>query len=663
MSLIRFTVCLPLLVFLWTVALTNMAYANPSLKQQRELYQSAQQALQKNQITRFQQLERHLLDYPLYPYLQYEYLIKRLDSVNSKQLHEFINGNEDLPKAAALRSRWLKTLARKKQWQTFLDQYRPQSDPALQCLYLQARIDQGLSDNLLQDIRQQWLSGKSLPNECDPAFKILYTSHYMSDELVWQRIRLSMQEGNVRLANYLGKKLSPAMRDKLSKWIELHHSPARHLAKLPKQDNEYTRERLLYGVKRLSRRHVSEAVRHWSKIQAQYRFTEEDIALVNRQIALHAVKLDHPDSLTLLGMIPADYVNRPLLTARLKLALQKRAWQTLLSWLDGVPADDEAIKHPWYYWKARALQETGDELEAERVFLKIANERDYYGFLAADNLQEKYGFNHIPIKSAGAIRDDLYSMPAIARIKELLALDERVSAIREWQSLLQRLDDEQLQEAALLASEWNWHDRVIVTLGQGKYYDDLKLRFPLNYEKQLQWYSNKNSLDLAWVFALVRAESAFVETARSPAGALGLMQVMPATGKMTARRLGWKSFSKKMLLDADKNIPIGSAYLKQMLDRFNGNMILATAAYNAGPHRVDQWLPARGCMEPDVWIEQIPFMETRRYVKRILYYANIYDWRMQKTIVSIRKRMTSVSSNKTGLAASFSCRGQMLSLN
>ena len=173
-------------------------------------------------------------------------------------------------------------------------------------------------------------------------------------------------------------------------------------------------------------------------------------------------------------------------------------------------------------------------------------------------------------------------------------------------------------------------------------YDDLQLRFPLGHEKSINWYSKQLQLDKSWLYALIRTESGFFEAAQSPAGALGLMQVMPATGKATARRLGWKKFSPGMLLQAERNIPIGSSYLKNMLRRFNNNLILATAAYNAGPNRVKRWLPDQGCMEADIWIEQIPYQETRNYVKRILYYSSIYDWRLQHDIVPVSQRMSDV---------------------
>jgi len=133
-----------------------------------------------------------------------------------------------------------------------------------------------------------------------------------------------------------------------------------------------------------------------------------------------------------------------------------------------------------------------------------------------------------------------------------------------------------------------------------------------------------------------------MEKVKSPAGALGLMQIMPATGKLTARKIGMKKFRASDLLIAKKNIALGTAYMKEMQDKFNGSHILATAAYNAGPGRSVKWSPKKGCIEPDIWVEQIPFNETRAYVKRVMFYASIYDWRLQQQVIPLKRRMTAV---------------------
>jgi soluble lytic murein transglycosylase len=214
-----------------------------------------------------------------------------------------------------------------------------------------------------------------------------------------------------------------------------------------------------------------------------------------------------------------------------------------------------------------------------------------------------------------------------------------------------------MQMAATLAHSWGWYDRALLTLNKAESWDDLIVRFPLAWRDGIEKHAGQRELDPAWVFSVVRQESAFVEDARSPAGALGLMQVMPATGRETARALGWKSFTTAQLTHASTNLPIGTAYLRRMLNHFNGNVVLATAAYNAGPGNVARWLRPGDCTEPDIWIEQIPFTETRKYVQRILYFASIYDWRLGRDVRPIASRVAPVQRRDAALVAALSCAG------
>ncbi|MEJ2761988.1 MAG: transglycosylase SLT domain-containing protein, partial [Gammaproteobacteria bacterium] len=297
---------------------------------------------------------------------------------------------------------------------------------------------------------------------------------------------------------------------------------------------------------------------------------------------------------------------------------------------------DDVYPLRWRYWRARALEQAGERKTADAIYRSLAGQRDYYGFLAADRLGIPYNLNYASLPNDVETWKAIMAMPAVIRARELYKLGMMLEARREWRDALTRMSDHQMQIAARIAADWGWDDRTILTLGRAQAYDDLVLRFPLPYEHRLKKYAKKRGLDLSWLFALTRAESAFMQDARSPTGALGLMQVMPRTGRRTARAIGFRTFHTRYLLQADKNITIGTAYLKQMYDKFNGNQILATAAYNAGPYNVARWLPESECDEPDVWIETIPFTETRKYVARILYYSSIYDWRLQRGITHVR---------------------------
>jgi soluble lytic murein transglycosylase len=204
------------------------------------------------------------------------------------------------------------------------------------------------------------------------------------------------------------------------------------------------------------------------------------------------------------------------------------------------------------------------------------------------------------------------------------------------------MNREELKLAAILADRWGWHDRAILTVARSGEYDDLVLRFPLDHVDNVRRHAANNGLDSGEVFALIRQESAFNSDARSSAGAMGLMQLMPGTGKLTARRNRIPYSGTGMLLDVDKNIELGTSYLRHVMERFAGNPVLATASYNAGPHRVERWLPESGSEPAAIWIAGIPFRETRDYVQRVLAYSVIYDWRMRHPITPLKKRMPDV---------------------
>lgn len=631
-----------------------------SIEAQRKDYVAARNAVNKNQFKRFAEIANTLTDYPLYPYLRYAYLRKKLRQAKDEEMIDFFKRHDDLPVANNLRTAWLKLLIQRRHWQTFIDHYTPQTDKTMQCHQLAARMKIGHTDFLLEDIRTAWLAGESLPTRCDPAFALLYKSDLMSNELVWERIRLAMQNHNLNLVNYLLKKLNGEHRLRAEQWIRIHHNPYKHTKNPALEDTPVGREILVHGVLRLAKQNISRAVERLNALKNTYSFTSGEIAEIERTLAVRAAKNKSKLAAQLLDEIDNYHVDDQVFHYRLRTALAEQDWVLLKKWTTGEPAMAD-IKLRWRYWYARALEETGEPDKAHKLYAELAAERDYYGFLAADKINASYRMNHYPLPENKQEFIRIQTLPAIRRAYEFYKLNMGYQARREWHNALNKMTTYQMQMAAAVAKQWGWHDRAIFTMSRAKAYDDLLLRFPILFRDLLDKYAKKRKLDPGWIYGLVRAESAFIEDAKSPAGALGLMQVMPKTGKMTAKRIGLKEFKTDKLKQADTNIPIGSAYMQMMLEKFNGNMVLATAAYNAGPHRVLKWLPKSGCVEPDVWIEQIPFNETRKYVRRVLYYASIYDWRLQTGIKPVKERMALIRSSNKSPAANADCMPMKIS--
>ncbi|MFT5425344.1 MAG: soluble lytic murein transglycosylase [Gammaproteobacteria bacterium] len=613
-----------------------------TIKEQRQQYLEAQKALKAGEIQTFTALSEKLREYPLYPYLRYNYIRPRLHKINDTDIKNFIDSYPDFISTDSLKTSWLKQLAKQGKWQIFLDNYTPQKDIKLRCQQLQARIKTNNQTYLLEDTRTLWLTGQSLPSECDIAFERLHKSELMTNELVWERIQNAMEISNTGLVNYLSKSLNQNYKAWVKRWLAMHHNPSVETKNPQYPDTAIAREILLYGTKRLAKQNINRSLSNWQTLKDNYNFTPSEINDVNLIIAVLAAKNKHPKATELLDNLNQALDSEEIFHWRLRTALKNKDWQKLYQWTNKEPPELESIKYSWVYWHGRALEEIGNIEKANESYASIADQRDYYGFLAADRIGAEYKMNHYPLPEDLESKNKVSRLPGIRRAHELFILYGNYTATSEWQHALRSMTNYQMQVAASIASQWGWHDRAIFTMGAAHAYDNLELRFPTPYRDSIEEYAIKRNLDIGWIFALMRSESAFIEKVKSPAGALGLMQVMPATGKLTAKMIGMNNFKTNDLLTAKKNIAIGTAYMKEMQDKFKGSHLLATAAYNAGPGRSVKWSPKTGCKEPDIWVEQIPFDETRAYVKRVLFYASIYDWRLGQQISPLKQRMTAI---------------------
>lgn len=302
-------------------------------------------------------------------------------------------------------------------------------------------------------------------------------------------------------------------------------------------------------------------------------------------------------------------------------------WTNLLADIAAMP-DAERGTEEWRYWQAIALQRSGRRDEATELLTRLAGERSYYGFLAADELGVPYALDDHQLDADEAIIASLAARPELIRARELffVGLDGRGRS--EWDAVVSHLHPEQKVQAAKLADRWGWHSRAIAAAASVGEFDDLALRYPLPYQQIFRQQAENASIATTWAYGIARSESLFMRDVRSSAGAIGLMQLMPATGRNVAKQLRMPFSGIDTLTDPQENIRLGTTYLGQMAQRYGGNQVLATAAYNAGPHRVDRWLPESGDVDARIWIENIPFNETRKYVRRVLAAEAIFHWRM-----------------------------------
>ncbi len=608
---------------------------------QRKQFLLAEKALARNDSSQYQKLKPQLEAYPLYPYLELRELTRQMRQLQGRQVKAFLDKYPHTPLATQLRRQWLNELGRRKDWNNYLLFYRPTSSSKRQCLYLQALLQLGKKEQALAAVAPLWLNGRSQPKACDPVFDAWRKAGKLTPQLVWQRIELAMGAQQTRLVRYLKKRLPATERTWVERWLRVHRSPETILQQPAfESPHPYRQKILLHGLRRLARKDPDKAIAAWSRLQKHYDFDEDQRYQAERSIALQMINHDHPDTLQHLTDTVPRADDERLLEERIRFALRQRAWPQVLRWIEHLPIS-LGSQERWRYWRARALQALGREQEARRLYQSLATERSFYGFLAADQLGVPYNLQHIPLQTAESLLDELASRPGIQRSSELFILGRLTQARREWNDELRDMNKAQLQAAAKLAQRWGWHSQAIFTLARTRYWDDLELRFPLLHREQIEKAAGLHQLDDAWVFAVIRQESAFAHDARSPAGALGLMQLMPRTARYTARHIKQPPPRNRNLLQPETNIRLGTAYLRHVLSRLNDNTVLATSAYNAGPHQVGKWLPEQET-PADLWVETIPYHETRRYTQRIFTYAVIYQQRLGKKSSRLQQLMSPI---------------------
>ncbi len=596
--------------------------ASVTFEQQRMRYLAAEQALKNDNVTEFARLAAQLKRYPLYPYLLYQKYQAHPEQI--PQIAEFLKVYAQTPYAWPVRQRMLRYLAEKKRWQEYLHYYRASEDAALRCHYYWALHQTGKSGQAWQGARKLWLAGRSRPAACDSLFSAWRKAGGLTGDLVWQRFQMALDNNQIRLAVYLQKMLPKARKSLASLWLEGHRHPEKILCD---PDGIYQGSLLVHSIRRLARKDVDAALDSWQQWAPKTDLKPEEQASITRSLGLKLAWRHDARAWYWLARIPPAYQSHTSRAWRVRAALREKNWYWVKQAIHEL-APREKQRGIWQYWLARAEEATRHQDSAREIYQGLAMAANFYGFMAADRLQRDYSILHRAIKPSTEQLAQLAASRSIKVIQEFLALDRYREARRQWWYLLSHLDSEELLAAAELAKRQGWQQMAIIALANAKHWDDLEVRFPLHYLEPVIKHARYQQLAPAFVYGVIRRESAFDHRAYSSAGARGLMQLMPATAKKVARTLNQRLDSLSVLEDPDTNIRLGTAYLRVLLERFDGHFVLAAAAYNAGPHRVEHWLPKKQALPADIWIETIPFRETRRYVRAVLAYAMIYQKRL-----------------------------------
>jgi len=614
--------------------------------QQRQLFKQAENALSTNNKKLFSSLLDQLQDYPLLAYLENDALRKRIKRAKATEIKIFLDKYKDYPFHYHLLTRWLNILAKRKDWAGYLTFYDGRNATKYKCLALTAKLETGQTRNINDEIEKIWLTGYSQPDQCDQPFKYFLETSENATKATWERIEKAFKARRPSLAKYLAKKLSKEDQDIVNQWYQAHRHPAKRLPVIANsKDTTMNRIIIIHALDRLARKNSLDASKHWEEIQQRFTFSTEQQQQINKRIALSAAYQHKVESKQLLEDLPATLKsdNAHLWLARIH--LRDESWIGLIKTINAMP---EHLKNEaeWVYWLARAYEGAGHAVKANDIFRKLAQKSTYYGFLAADKVNVSYQINQQQAAAETGFSEQelLVKSSHLLRARELFFVDRLLDARREWFQGIRKLNQQEIKQAATIASTWKWHDNAIKTVAKTPHRTDYDLRFPMPYRQLVMNNVNQNELDLSVIYGVMRRESLFDPLAKSRVGALGLMQLMPSTARRVAKSLGLKRPGQSDILNVNNNIKLGTRYFKSVLNRFDNNVSLAAAAYNAGPGNVKKWLPEKEALSADLWVETVPFKETRNYVQAVLAYATIFDKHLGKN-VQISSRMGDVKSS------------------
>ncbi|MFM4677400.1 transglycosylase SLT domain-containing protein [Aeromonas media] len=606
---------------------------------EQSLYREGYDAVRANDQERFQQIRARLNHYPLLPYLDYYQLAFRPGAADYNDVTRFIRQHGDTPQSNRLERAYLTYLAQSQQWSQFLRFYptKPNSTDLL-CMHYQARYYTGHKSEALQEAGKLWLTGQSRPDACDPLFQLWQQAGLRTQEKIWQRMNLAFEAQNPNLIRHLGAQLGGSLKSYGDQMIALFEQPARVMNPVYFTTAPQSRQLLSLGLARYANEQPEPTLRQLGEMKRRFGLNQAEVARVERAAARRLLLDRSTAQRSWLDATLVRMKDTELVELRARLAIWEQDWRGLEGWVKRMPMALQK-EDRWRYWLARSLEVQGRQKPARELYLETANLRGFYGFMAAQRTGVPY---RIKNQSVGHKVPDWRTAssrwPFLVRVRELLAMNEITAARSEWIHNMDRNPVAQRLEFGHIALNQGWHELAILSSIRAEAWDAIDLRFPLPLKRTFSQMAQERTMNTSLLYAISRQESALYPLAQSPVGARGLMQLMPATARETASKLGVPYRNEQQLFDPAMNIRLGSAYLKRLLDVYDGNRILAAAAYNAGPGRVKRWREQSTNKPMDVWVESIPYRETRNYVQNVLSFDLIYQHKLQQPLRFMSER-------------------------
>ncbi|WP_108649939.1 transglycosylase SLT domain-containing protein [Dongshaea marina] len=609
------------------------AFGGENLQHQRQIYKQALSAVGQGESQKFQQLRLILEDYPLAPYLDYYWMRRNPAKLSVASVRQFMLQNNELPLALWMERFYLNYLASQRRWADFLEFYPKEPfSTSLRCYYFRAQWQRGDRGLAMRGAKKLWLSGRSQPKACDPLFTQLEQSGGITQSLIWQRMQLAYEARQWSLVRYLASRQQGPWKQAGQILLQGISHTEKAIARATAYWGVVPSQQLLKSLLiKHQRKDPTEALILWLSLGMEFTFSSADKRKIERAIVYRMLIRNVTSQRLWMDQALLELGDESLYELRIRMALSEQRWLDVLRWIAMLPEDEQQISR-WRYWRARALDNLDEPEQARQLWLQLAQLRNFYGFLAAEWTGSQYPLQQQDNPHSTSWESARSRWQALARIDELTKLGRSDLVRSEWNGLLSRQNHSNKLLLASIALDRQWQHLAVQATIKAHAWDLLEFRFPKPMPGMFSRFAKMRDLDVTLLYAMARQESALYQRARSHAGARGLMQLMPATAKQVARKIGFPYRGVSQLYHPEANVRLGSAYLKELLNTFGGNRIFAAAAYNAGPHRVKKWLHRYSDMPLDLWVESIPFRETRHYVQNVLSYNLIYQHLMDRPL-------------------------------
>jgi len=591
------------------------------------------EAMQKGNVRALAELRTRFAGHPLEAYPAYWLLAGQVARADPAEVRAFLQRYADSPLAETLRREWLKSLAAAGAWDVFRAEHPSlvSDDAEIACYSLQERIARP-DPEADGEARALFHSSRETPPACDPVFASLAGAGRLSPDEIWDRMRRLLAQGQVREAKRLNALLPRRVSFEERSLDRAARDPSAYLAHEKSSLMARAHKELaLFAINRISRSKPEEAADRIILMTPRLGSTAAEFAW--GQLALQAAQQHHPKALAYYAMGKDVPLTEAQVAWKARAAMRAGDWAAVLGAIQALPPE-EAREAGWRYWRARAFRELGENDAAAGLLKGLAREINFYGLLAAEETQAAVPprWDTAPVTAPDLER--MRAVPGIQRALLLYSVGLDAEALREWIWALRGRDDRDLLAAAEVARLANEPDRAINTADRTVQLHDFAQRYPIPHRDTLAASAKQWSLDEALVYSIIRQESRFQPEARSRVGAMGLMQLMPATARWVARQIPVRPYASSMLTQPEVNILMGSYYLRRVLDDL-GHPVLAVAAYNAGPGRARRWRDERA-LDGAIYVETIPFAETRDYVKKVLANAWFYHHRLTGKPASLK---------------------------